>query len=139
MKPTELFHLSFIDKLHSTTMYPRVPNSAVNGYEDCITDRICFSNSIDNALAALQGCAGRYYVYIPKNMELMNLYHPSVDEVFDAHITKEVWCLNPVEVVCIGSIINNGVIEMIKHEIDREPFIFHYRICDWKWEDKYTI
>lgn len=133
----ELYHLSYRDKLPNNILTPRIPESAVKGYEDTTTKRICFSDSIDNCISALQGDVGVYYVYIPKNIDLVDLYIPSKDQVFDAHVTNEVWALNEVEVICIGYIKNKGIIESIEYEINREPFTFHYRKCDWEWVERY--
>lgn len=49
-----LYHLS--ENPNLKLLEPRVPQSAVPAYEDTETPRICFSNSINGALQALQAC-----------------------------------------------------------------------------------
>ena len=58
-----LYHLSQVNNLELLT--PKVPECAIPMYEDTKTKRVCFSDSIDGCLSALQS-PGKYYVYIPK-------------------------------------------------------------------------
>lgn len=97
-----LYHLSKARKLKTLT--PKIPECAVPQYEDTKTKRICFSDSIDGCLSALQ-CPGKYYVYIPKeNISEDSIYYPTVDDVRDAKYTHEVWVLSEINVKCIGII-----------------------------------
>ena len=132
----QLYHLSFVEPLNTNILTPRIPHNIINGYEDDITKRICFSTSIDGALSALQGDKGIYYVYIPKNIELLDIHYPTEEEVFDAKVNDEIWVLDPTEVIYIGCIENRGVTKMTKYTIDREPYNFHYRECDWIWLER---
>lgn len=97
-----LYHLSKSKNLIKLT--PRVPECVVPSYEDSITKRICFSDSIEGCLSAIQE-PGEYYVYnIDQKTYENDLYIPSVYDVRDAKYTHEVWILKEVNVKCIGKI-----------------------------------
>lgn len=133
-----LYHLS-ADKLEETILYPRIPETAVDCYEDTQTLRVCFSESIDGALSALQGDVGMYYVYTPKDISKCFIYHPTEKEVFDSPYTKEVWILNAVELVCIGVIENKGITSKTEYQMIYPPYdTFYYRYCDWIWREKFV-
>ena len=133
-----IYHLSS-EILKSTILHPRIPETAVDCYEDTQTPRVCFSESIDGALSALQGDVGRYYVYSPKDISKCFIYRPTEKEVFDSPYTKEVWVLNSVELICIGIIENRGVTSKTEYQMVYPPYdTFHYRYCDWIWKEKFV-
>ena len=89
-----LFHLSPTPNL--TILNPRVPETAIGGYEDTKQKRVCFSTSIKRCLTALSDCNGQYYVYVPVNQH--KAYSPTPTEVFDVAETNEKWITRPVKV-----------------------------------------
>ena len=96
-----LFHLSPTPNL--TILNPRVPETAIGGYEDTKQKRVCFSTSIKRCLTALSDCNGQYYVYVPVNQH--KAYSPTPTEVVDVSETNEKWITRPVKVKCIGAIV----------------------------------
>lgn len=128
-----LYHLSKDGDLKILT--PKVPESAVASYEDVTTKRICFSDSIDNCLSALQ-CSGAYYVYIPKeDIREDSIYYPTVDDVRDAKYTHEVWILTEIEVECIGIIKSSDTYIKERRNSGRgRVTVFHYQ---YEWIERY--
>ena len=128
-----LFHLSPTPNL--TILNPKVPETAIGGYEDTKQKRVCFSTSIKRCLTALSDCDGQYYVYIPVNQH--KAYSPTPTEVVDVSETNEKWITRPVKVKCIGAIVPTTYTKQeIYFPIQGETFgIFTY---DWKWVEKYN-
>ena len=128
-----LFHLSPTPNL--TILNPRVPETAIGGYEDTKQKRVCFSTSIKRCLTALSDCNGQYYVYVPVNQH--KAYSPTPTEVVDVSETNEKWITRPVKVKCIGAIVPTTYTKQeIYFPIHGETFsIFTY---DWKWVKKYN-
>lgn len=96
---------------------------------------MCFSNSIDGCLSALQS-PGKYYVYIPKeNIQEDSIYYPTVDDVRDAKYTHEVWILSEIKVKCIGIIKSSDIYIKERHNSGRGRVnIFRYQ---YEWLRKY--
>ena len=128
-----LFHLSPTPNL--TILNPKVPETAIGGYEDTKQKRVCFSTSIKRCLTALSDCNGQYYVYVPVNQH--KAYSPTPTEVVDVSETNEKWITRPVKVKCIGAIVPTTYTKQeIYFPIHGETFgIFTY---DWKWVEKYN-
>ena len=128
-----LYHLSKVENLELLT--PKVPECAIPMYEDTKTKRVCFSDSIDGCLSALQS-PGKYYVYIPKeNIQEDSIYYPTVDDVRDAKYTHEVWVLSEIGVKCIGIIkCSDMYIKERRNSGRGRVTVFHY---DYKWLRKY--
>lgn len=128
-----LFHLSPTPNL--IILNPRVPETAIGGYEDTKQKRVCFSTSIKRCLTALSDCNGKYYVYVPVNQH--KAYSPTPTEVVDVSETNEKWITRPVKVKCIGAIVPTTYTKQeIYFPIHGETFgIFTY---DWKWVEKYN-
>ena len=128
-----LFHLSPSPNL--TILNPRVPETAIGGYEDTKQKRVCFSTSIKRCLTALSDCNGQYYVYVPVNQH--KAYSPTPTEVVDVSETNEKWITRPVKVKCIGAIVPTTYTKQeIYFPLHNETFgIFTY---DWKWVKKYN-
>ena len=128
-----LFHLSPTPNL--TILNPKVPETAIGGYEDTKQKRVCFSTSIKRCLTALSDCNGQYYVYVPVNQH--KAYSPTPTEVVDVSETSEKWITRPVKVKCIGAIVPTTYTKQeIYFPIHGETFgIFTY---DWKWVKKYN-
>ena len=128
-----LFHLSPTPNL--TILNPKVPETAIGGYEDTKQKRVCFSTSIKRCLTALSDCNGQYYVYVPVNQH--KAYSPTPTEVVDVSETNEKWITRPVKVKCIGAIVPTTYTKQeIYFPIQGETFgIFTY---DWKWVKKYN-
>ena len=128
-----LFHLSPTPNL--TILNPRVPETAIGGYEDTKQKRVCFSTSIKRCLTALSDCNGQYYVYVPVNQH--KAYSPTPAEVVDVSETNEKWITRPVKVKCIGAIVPTTY---TKQEIYFPMYckIFKIFTYDWKWTEKYN-
>ena len=128
-----LFHLSPTPNL--TILNPKVPETAIGGYEDTKQKRVCFSTSIKRCLTALSDCNGQYYVYVPVNQH--KAYSPTPTEVVDVSETSEKWITRPVKVKCIGAIVPTTYTKQeIYFPIHNETFgMFTY---NWKWVEKYN-
>lgn len=138
----KLYHLSS-EKTKVKRLSPRVPSNyfTKNGYEDNKTERVCFSNSINGALMALSRNLKNeiLYVYIPLNIDKKIIRNNQFvsRRVPDAKITGEVWVLEPVNCICIGSIqvIKDKGNEGIKFRFgNNEAELYEW---DWKWKEKY--
>ena len=132
-----LYHVSQ-SNLDGKTIQPSVPNNFMtkNGYEDGKTKRVCFSSSIDGCLRALsQKCPGmKLFVHVPDGE--YDTYKPSVKEVPDVKITKEVWIKEPVKLKCIGQISvigDRGEKGMPYKYGDKTAELYDW---DWRWIEK---
>ena len=107
----DLFHLSDIN--HDGEWFiPRVPQNRLHD-EDDTQDRVCFAPTIEGAWRAIAG-GSEYeridyrFVHVPGNIKELLKYgavaFPSKWEVPDVLETGEVWCLDTVEMVCIGMV-----------------------------------
>lgn len=100
----KLYHVSFT---RVPEFYPRVPNERAQG-EDSTIARVCFSDSIENCIAAMPGgvsglsCLKRLginpviYVYealVPENAPYLMYPDKVVEYVPDALFTNEHWLL----------------------------------------------
>ncbi len=128
------YHLS--ETPHLRILTPNVSERAVLAYEDCEIERVCFCNSIARCLAALQDIGGDYYVYSPKRD--VKIVKPTDEQVIDAKYTGEVWCLDPVDVVCIGIIRSENWYRYREYETQfrgklEKVYRFYYK---WRWLKK---
>ena len=130
-----LYHLSIDENLEVLT--PKVPRNALSIHEDIETERICFSDSIDGCLSALQVSPNKFYVYVPENeMSETDIYIPNVDEVIDAKFTHEVWIMKEIKVKCIGAIQTENYDYKKRYSSGRGRItLFHY---PYKWIEKRT-
>lgn len=134
----QLYFLS--DKnLNNQTLQPRIPNNYLtkNGYEDNTIKRICFAPSIENCLTALSSNIDEkeFYVHIP--IGDYETYIPTLKEVPDRNITKEIWIEEPVKVKCIGKILaidNSKEGITYKYGKDKEATLYTW---DYEWIEKY--
>lgn len=122
------FHLS--DDNGLTELTPKVPSCAIPMYENVSTKRICFSDSIDGCLSALDPPTdSMLYAYTP--IEEINAIKPDVNDVRDAKYTWEVWSLNKVQVKNIGKVM------VIKLKESKNKNSGRGRVCirtyDWKF------
>lgn len=129
-----LYHLS--EHKNLTLLTPRIPECAVSIYEDTVTKRVCFSDSIEGCLSALQDIPRKYYVYTPQELIQQNdLYYPTVNEVRDAKYTHEVWILQEVKVKLIGIIQTEYPDWKKRYNTGRGRIMyFHY---PYNWIEKY--
>lgn len=106
--PLKLFHISFYNHNLPITYSPRIPSNTMDG-EDNVTKRVCFSTAITGCIRAIQQDVRRddlYFVYSPvKKTQDLSLHKPSTKEVPDVKDTREWWCLEDVELKCIGEIL----------------------------------
>ena len=104
---------------------PRIPSSMylqTISLEENITPRISFSDSIEGCLMGLQikdeSLGEEFFVYSPNWDELEIVSNEELvkqSKVFDCHITKECWVLNPVRVKRVGVIKVTAIGKPIKY------------------------
>ena len=101
---SNLYFLS-TENFDNKTLTPRIPSNyfTKNGFEDNKTPRICFSTSINGALAALSMNLKNKVLYV-HSPEITDYYKPDISEVPDVKITNEVWVKEPTSIKCIGKI-----------------------------------
>lgn len=129
-----LYHLS--TKPNIKRLMPKIPSCAISGHENITLKRICFSDSIERCLSALQDIPRKYYVYTPIEENLVT-YTPTVDEVRDGEIHHEVWRFNPTQVKCIGVIQSENYTKATKHNSGRgRVWYFYY---PYKWIKKNLV
>ena len=92
-----------------------------SAFEEYLTPRVCFSPSIEGCLNAIindterLNLAGKQiHVYKPKKpiYQYKTKFNKQINkdgDIFDSNITKEMWILEPVELVYIGSIVVDSV------------------------------
>lgn len=129
-----LYHLTINGGLNKLT--PKIPGIAISQYENTTIKRICFSDSINGCLSALQSIPSKYFVYtLDENVEDQYIHIPTVDEVRDAKYTHEVWILREVDVRCLGIIQSQNYDYSKRHNSGRgRVTIYHY---PYKWVKQY--
>jgi hypothetical protein len=132
----KLYHVSENPDLDGTTLIPRVPDNWLikKGFEDPNTKRVAFTTSIDGCLIALSAnLKGKtLYVYQAEDSKTLKNKPNSmlIDLVPDAHITGEVWILEPVKIRFIQKIIVHEAIEpgiVMKYGNQKT------KVYKWKW------
>lgn len=98
---TLLYHVTKTPYADRVVFNPKVPEYPVAG-EDAVIPRVCFCPTVEGALAAT-GYAGEVYVYQAQNYT-GRLERDVRDKVPDAVFTGEVWALDPVELVYVGTL-----------------------------------
>lgn len=126
-----VFHVSFDEKLGGKTLTPRIPNWITklkkdgvdvdammknnHRIEDYNIPRVCFSPSVEGSLCSIvntpeQVIGKTLYVYIPEKP--LSEYKTKANrditkdrDVFDSHLTKEMWILEPVKLKFYGTIV----------------------------------
>lgn len=134
LEDSMFYHLSTKKNLKYLT--PRIPECAVSLYEDVATKRVCFSDSIEGCLSAIQQGPAKYYVYIvAEDPDNFDIHYPTVDEVRDAKFTHEVWILTKVKVKCVGVITCDNWDWKKQHNSGRGRITyFHY---PYHWIEQY--
>ena len=125
MKNISLFHLSET-KLTNRILKPRIPNNNLTrmGVENNTIPRISVAPSIDHALTGYfynYKNNHKMHVYNVKNGVVCNVAYPPKEYVPDIQFTKEMWVLEPVEMVY------SGCIEVIGTQ--GKPLHWSYTIC----------
>ena len=133
------YHLSeYIIK--DSILTPRVPSNffSANGYEDTEVPRVCLAPSIQTALMALSYKWANKVLYVYTPAKWYQIYTPSIKQVPDVEITKEVWVKELVTLVCLGKIKVLG-------DKGKNGFKFMYGNhtaelyeWDWEWLEKYN-
>ena len=126
-----LFHLAWVDK-DEEFLYPHIPDTAAEK-EDRSVERVCFAETIDGCIDAFNSNVkdgDELYVHIidplsDQELSAADFRIPTPEEVFDCLFTREVWCLKPVQVMCIGKI----KLTHINWENSDAP--------QWKWLEEY--
>lgn len=123
-------------------MHPRVPNNKLTkkGVENNTIPRICFSNSIFGALAAIEPRQGdEMYVHIPINPQKIILNKDVIKYVPDAINTGETWILdNYLYTNIVGKVIvgnSYGIID--KYYINKDiQYTYYYDYIFYPNESK---
>lgn len=128
------YHLSEIGGLFNLT--PRVPAISLDTFEDTSIPRVCFSDSIDGCISALQ-YASRFFVYVPLGNP--KLITPTVEQVRDAQFTHEVWSLEKVPVRCLGRVIATWDYKEEQYvvQIGSIKDVISVLRFPWKWDRKF--
>lgn len=112
----KLFHLSG-ENLHGKYLYPRIPKNfmTAKGYEENKTPRISFSTSIAGALTGLSANIKGQVFFVHEPQSYKGITFVTTEELIrhgyvpDAHLTNEVWVLNPVKLKLVSVIRVLGV------------------------------
>lgn len=167
------YHISFDDNLDDEVLKPRIPSWITNevkknpdflkeleklkdssstsgtGYEEYMTPRVCFSNSIEGCLNAIINEKDRMhlhnetlYVYIPEKpiSEYKTKTNKQIlkdGDVFDANATNEMWILEPVKLKYVGSIVVDKItgehIKKFANNKNKTNIKYDYK---WHWFHK---
>lgn len=134
-----IYHLS-PSNLNNTFLHPRTPDNffTKNGFEDARTKRVCFSTEIDGCLLGMSMNLTGKILYVHQPVSDVRIIRPTVKQVPDSKITKEVWVKDKVKIKCIG------IIQVIKDKgTDGIPFKYGNNVAelyewDWKWIKKFS-
>lgn len=132
--------LYFVSKISmdDEMLKPRIPDNYLtrNGYEDNKTPRVCFSETIDGCLSGLsQNIDGwELYVHVPDGE--YEVIKPTIKQVPDVNITKELWICSNVDIKCIGKIkVKDNGKPGIKYKYgNNEAELYTW---DYEWIEKY--
>ena len=132
--------LYFVSKISmdDEMLKPRIPDNYLtrNGYEDNKTPRVCFSETIEGCLSGLsQNIDGwELYVHVPDGE--YEVIKPTIKQVPDVNITKELWICSNVDIKCIGKIkVKDNGKPGIKYKYgNNEAELYTW---DYEWIDKY--
>lgn len=137
----KLYHLSTTN-MNNSYLTPRIPSNyfTKNGYEDSKTKRVCFSTEIDGSLMGMsRNLEGEtLYVHEPVDTSKLKIIKPTLHQVPDSKITKEVWVMDKVKIKCVG------IIKVIKDKgEDGIQFKYGNNVAelyewDWKWIKKFS-
>ena len=98
--------LEFPDQIIKPKLYTN--NFTKMGYEDSTIKHICFSSSIDNCITAMGRDIKKgmqFNIYSPDDIGKYKIYKPNKNLVPDAKFTNEMWILENVKIIKLGSII----------------------------------
>lgn len=116
------------------TLTPRVPSNffTKNGYEDNKTPRISFAPDIDKCLMGIPQKCSNMEFFVHEPVGHVRTKNPTIKEVPDSDITKEIWALEPVTLKCIGKIKVIG-------DANEEGISFNYgkqtaELYKWNWK-----
>lgn len=108
----ELYHISPVNH-DGAIFYPRVPESRMKT-EDAEIPRICFAPTLEGAYKAVYPNPRHldlnlFFLHVPDNMEDLRAFNsivmPNVQDVPDVFDTDELWCLDPVYMLCVGIVM----------------------------------
>lgn len=149
------YHISFKNNMHNNLIVPQIPQciteseliekERVETLENTSIARFCMSKSIEGCLNSVSHLLKlldtyphlTFYVYI--NKKKINKFYDSqyLHEnklVFDAHETKEIWVLEPIELELLGfcNIDKSHLKEKLRVKIFNEEnnyheYFFHYK------------
>ena len=101
----KVYHIS-ASNMNNEILHPRIPDNyfTKNGYEDNMTPRVCFSESIPGCIMAINTKQNNaeFYVHVPYGS--YDVITPTKKQVPDVEITKERWICSDVKIKCIGKI-----------------------------------
>jgi hypothetical protein len=135
-----MYHISRNRKLDGVILKPRIPDNffTQNGNENNTIPRVCFSETIDGALSALNSNISNdtLFVYEPvlKN-SIRVLKNKEVQKyVPDAHLTKEVWILDEVELKYVKKVFVEDAKDMTFFDYENNEGR-RGEFWTWIWED----
>lgn len=131
-----LYHLSK-DNRDSKTLEPRIPKSHFIdiGYEDGVTPRVCFAQSIEGALKALGDRVLNTELFVHVADGNYDFYKPTKKQVPDCKITGEVWVKEKVKLKLIGKIKTGDWIRDDWHIIKCDKK-YNFNGIEYKWIEK---
>lgn len=134
-----LYHLSE-KNLDGRMLAPKVPSNYLtdNGFEDNTTKRVCFSTTIDGALAGLSKNLKdkEFYVHILDGKSSIKV--PSEKDVPDVKITHERWALTDVRVKCIGKIkVGEAKDKPLTYKYGDKTVELYY--WNWDWIETFNV
>jgi hypothetical protein len=120
-----MFHISRKDLGGEVTLTPKIPANMLLKVQECDTQRVCFSPTIQQCLVGIIGYeisweATLLEAWIKSSNHIYTVYQTVEDltpapslEGSDYHLTQEHWSLNPIAVTRLG-FINNIDFETFK-------------------------
>lgn len=137
-KATNYFHISSNPDLADKPLLPRVPQRLYD-VEPRI-ERVCFSDSIEGALAAITPKdENELYVYMLKDPFMYTINTPTIKEVPDQHTTHEIWILRECEVIPYMKIKILGVYNVIDEKHYNESYCSNYFLYNIMKDKKFSL
>lgn len=123
------YHVSNNKKL--THLTPKIPENAVEGFEELETKRVCVAESVENCLRAIMP-ADNEKLYVYQVISNKKPYKPFIYQVTDCKETGEFWFLEDVKVRLVGKI--KIITEISKKEVKNYKKRSGFWVRDYSYE-----
>lgn len=130
MNTMTLYFLTDKDMGNNVLLHPRIPDTAPEGYEDTITERICCSPSITGCINSTEvvfglpkdGKGKDFYLY-GSNVPVEKIYQPNIDQVHDTWRHAEFWVTEEQSFFLLGKYHLSKQFDFPNSSLSRYQFV----------------